>query len=137
MTKTYENISIGDCTELTIVVTEDDINKFAEISGDKNPIHLDKNYAEKTFFKKRIAHGFFIGSLFSNLLGNKLPGNGTVYYSQFLKFLAPVYINDTITAKIKVIEKKDNKKLILFETECLNQNGNVVIAGEALVSPPR
>lgn len=135
--KKYDEISLGDFAEVTKTISEKDINQFAEISGDKNPAHLDEDYAKKTVFKKRIAHGIFISSFISNLLGNKLPGNGTIYMSQSLKFLAPVYINDAITAKVEVIEKREEKKRIVLKTTCMNQSGDIVIEGEALVSPPR
>ena len=134
---TNDKISVGDGAEVSKTITEQDIDNFAEISGDNNPAHLDEEYAKNTAFKHRIAHGMFVSSLISNVLGNELPGHGTIYMTQSLKFLAPVYINDTITARVEVIEKIAEKKRIIFQTTCTNQDGKTVIHGEALVSPPR
>lgn len=134
---TYDKISVGDSAEVSKTITEQDINDFAELSGDNNPAHLDEEYAKNTAFKHRIAHGMFVSSLISNVLGNELPGHGTIYMTQSLKFIAPVYINDTITARVEVIKKIAEKKRIVFQTTCTNQDGKIVIDGEALVSPPR
>lgn len=111
------------------------VRDFANISGDRNPIHLDDNYAAKTLFKKRIAHGFLVGSLISSILGNDYPGEGTIYLSQTMKFLAPVYIEDEITTTVELIEIQDKGRL-LFNTFCINQDKKVVLEGEALVIGP-
>ena len=115
-------------------ITNEMILKFADCTGDKNPIHLDSEFAEKTFFKKKIAHGFLVGSLISNVIGNHFPGNGTIYLSQNMKFLLPVFINDIITVEVSYVKKIDKRK-ILLNTVCKNQQKNVVITGEAIVSP--
>ncbi|MBI4649235.1 MAG: MaoC family dehydratase [Bacteroidia bacterium] len=134
MKKTIE-IKLGDCESFTKKITSQDIFDFAEVSGDKNPIHLDEEYAKNSKFKARIAHGFHVGSFISAAIGQKLPGNGTIYLSQSLKFLAPVFINDEITAKVEVLDfPKPNR--ITLKTTCINQDGKIVIEGEALVIPP-
>ncbi|WP_039881089.1 MaoC family dehydratase [Urinicoccus massiliensis] len=129
----YDEIKIGDEAEISKVVTEEDIQKFSEVSLDTNPLHLDEEFAGKTIFKKRIAHGIIGASLISAVLGTKLPGVNTIYMSQTLNFLAPVYIGDEITARVKVVKKRDDKHMIFFETVVVNQDGKKVITGEALV----
>lgn len=131
--KMYDEIKIGDEAEISKVVTEEDIQKFSEVSLDTNPLHLDEEFAGKTIFKKRIAHGIIGASLISAVLGTKLPGINTIYMSQTLNFLAPVYIGDEITARVKVVKKRDDKHMIFFETVVVNQDGKTVITGEALV----
>ena len=131
--KMYDEIKIGDEAEISKVVTEEDSQKFSEVSLDTNPLHLDEEFAGKTIFKKRIAHGIIGASLISAVLGTKLPGVNTIYMSQTLNFLAPVYIGDEITARVKVVKKRDDKHMIFFETVVVNQDGKKVITGEALV----
>ncbi len=131
--KMYDEIKVGDEAELTKLVTEEDIQKFSEVSLDTNPLHLDEDFAKKSIFKRRIAHGIIGASLISAVLGTKLPGINTIYMSQTLNFLAPVYIGDEITARVKVVKKRDDKHMIFFETVVVNQDGKTVITGEALV----
>lgn len=131
--KMYDEINIGDEASISKVITDKDIVKFSEVSLDKNPLHLDEEFAEKTIFGKRIAHGFLGASLISAVLGTKLPGINTIYMSQSLKFLAPVFIGDELTATVKVSEKRDDKKMITFETTVVNSEGKKVISGEAIV----
>ncbi|OFS19728.1 MULTISPECIES: MaoC family dehydratase [Clostridium] len=116
-------------------ITEYDIYNFACICGDFNPIHIDKEKAEKSVFKKQIAHGMLIGSFISTVLGMYLPGPGTIYLSQNLNFKKPVYIGDTITATVTIVEIENNNiaKLITIIT---NQNDTVVLEGEAIVKLP-
>jgi acyl dehydratase len=130
----YEEIEVGDEAELIRTVTEKDVQYFSEISGDKNLIHTDKEFAGKTQFKKPIAHGMFTASLFSNLVGNVLPGNGSVYLTQDLNFKKPVFIGDTIKAKLTVLRKVDGPKILVLKTIASNQNNEVVLKGEAQVS---
>jgi 3-hydroxybutyryl-CoA dehydratase len=125
--------SLGSQATLTRTITEDDILLFALVSGDHNPIHLDSEYAERSFFGKRIAHGFLIGSLISAVLGNNLPGPGSIYLGQTLKFLAPIHIGDTITVTVKVVALREEKRLVTLQTECANQKGTLVLSGEAIV----
>lgn len=113
-------------------VIEVDIQKFSDVSGDKNPIHFNEEYAQNTIFKHRIAPGMQVASYISAILANDLPGNGTIYLEQSLRFLMPVYIGDTIETKVTISEVLKSNKLRL-KTEQFNQHGNKVIDGEALV----
>ena len=131
--KTYEEIKTGDKEFVKKVVTEADVVDFARISTDNNPVHLDEEYAQSTPFKSRIAHGMFSAALISAVLGTKLPGYGTIYLSQDLKFRAPVYLGDELTAYAEVVEKIDAKKRLRLKTWVENQKGNVVTEGEATV----
>ncbi len=114
-------------------ITDADIVHFAEVSGDRNSVHLDAAYAARSPFGQRIAHGFLIGSLISAVLGTNLPGPGTIYLGQTLKFLAPVHINDSVTVSVEVITVREEKRLLTLRTECINQDGTVVLTGEATV----
>lgn len=131
--KLYDEIQIGDRAEVSKEITSDDILDFARLTGDVNPVHIDDEYARKTFFKERIAHGMLTASLISTVLGTQLPGKNTIYLSQNLKFKRPVKIGDVITACAEVIEKNDDKKIIKLKTNLLNQDGKEVVEGEALV----
>ena len=135
--KSIEEIKVGDSAEWSRTVTEHDIKLFAEATGDFNPVHLDQSYAEKTFFKARIAHGLLSLGYISTVLGNILPGHGTIYISQEVKFLAPVRIGDTLTAKVEVMELIPEKNRVKFKTICLNQEGKIVLDGAAWVMPPK
>jgi 3-hydroxybutyryl-CoA dehydratase len=129
----YEDIKIGDVAEYSKTITEKEVLGFAEISGDCNPVHIDKEFAEKSMFKKQIAHGILSGSLISTVLGTKLPGVNTIYMGQNFKFMAPVYFGDTLTARVEVADKKDEKHIIKLRTYVLNQDGKIVVDGEATV----
>lgn len=130
-----KTIKIGDSFSKETIVTEDMIEGFARYSGDNNPIHLDEQYAKTSIFKNRIAHGLLISSFISAILGNDFPGNGTIYLSQSLKFLAPVFIEDKITTEVIIMDITKQRRVNL-KTTCMNQNKRVVIDGEALVIPP-
>lgn len=127
---------VGDKDSMTKTVTEREVNLFAEVTGDTNPAHMDEEWAKKTKFGTRIAHGMLSAGFISAVLGMKLPGPGTIYLQQTLKFTAPVKFGDTVTAECEVIEIVDGKKLRL-KTTATNQEGKVVLEGEALVFPPR
>jgi 3-hydroxybutyryl-CoA dehydratase len=114
-------------------ITEADIVRFADISGDHNPVHLDAEYAARSPFGERIAHGFLTGAYISAVLGMELPGPGSIYLGQTLKFLAPVYIGDTITVNVEVIAVREEKRVITLRTDCTNQKGVVVLTGEATI----
>src|SRR5579859_4845435 len=114
-------------------IMDDDIVRFAEVSGDRNPVHLDAKYAARSPFGQRIAHGFLTGSMISALIGMELPGTGSIYLGQTLKFLAPVHIGDTVTASVEVIGMREEKRLLTLRTDCTNQAGVLVISGEAVV----
>lgn len=137
MGRTIEELKIGDFEEFSKTISESDIYMFAGISGDMNPAHINEPYAAKTFFKGRIAHGILVGSFISTVIGMKIPGPGTIYLEQHYKFLAPVRIGDTITAKVEVVEIKSEKNKVTLQTRCFNQNGVMVIDGTAVVSPPK
>jgi 3-hydroxybutyryl-CoA dehydratase len=133
--KTIDEIKIGDSAQISNTITETVINDFAKATGDFNPIHIDQTYAEKTMFKGRIAHGLLSVGLLSSILGNILPGCGTIYLSQEVKFLAPVRIGDTITARVEVIELIPEKNKAKFRTTCINQDGKMVVDGVAWGMP--
>jgi 3-hydroxybutyryl-CoA dehydratase len=134
--KSIHELKVGDSAEWSRTVKEDDIELFAKATGDFNPVHLDQAYAEKTFFKGRIAHGLLSLGFISTVLGNILPGHGTIYLSQEVKFLAPVRIGDTITAKVEVTELIPEKNRVKFKTTCMNQDGKIVVDGIAWAMPP-
>jgi len=135
--KSIDEMRVGESAQTSKTITEGDIELFARASGDFNPVHLDQAYAEKTMFKGRIAHGLLSAGLLSSILGNILPGHGTIYLSQEAKFLAPVRIGDTITAKVEVIELIPEKNRAKFRTTCMNQDGKLVVDGIAWVMPPK
>ena len=135
--KTIDQISIGDSAEFSKTVSETDIYQYAGITGDFNPAHVNEQYASGTFFKKRIAHGMLSAGFISSVLGTQLPGPGAIYVKQELNFLAPVYIGDTITAKVEVIEVILDKNRIKLRTQCINQDGTSVIDGSAVMSPAK
>jgi 3-hydroxybutyryl-CoA dehydratase len=125
--------SIGQKASFSKIITEQDVATFAEISGDKNPLHLDDAYAKQTRFGARIAHGAFTFALISAALGTELPGPGTVYMSQSLKFIKPVYLDDTITATVEIAAIRADKGIVTLKTECANQRGEKIAEGEAVV----
>lgn len=131
--KKYEEIEIGQVAELHRTITEEDIRIFAELSGDHNPIHLDEEFAKNTIFKGRIAHGILSAAFISTLLASDLPGPGSIYLSQSVVFKRPVRINDTLTVRVEIIEKIDDKQHIKLKTTCVNQDSKLIINGEALV----
>jgi 3-hydroxybutyryl-CoA dehydratase len=135
--KSMDELKVGDAAQVSKVITEETINDFAKATGDFNPIHLDQAYAEKTFFKGRIAHGILSLGLISNILGNILPGYGTIYLSQEVRFLAPVRIGDSITARVEIIELIPEKNRARLKTTCTNQEGQMVVDGTAWVMPPK
>ncbi len=135
--KTFDQLQVGEKADFSKTVSESDIYLFAGITGDFNPAHINEAYARDTPFKSRIAHGMLVAGFVSNVIGTQLPGPGTIYMQQELKFLAPVYIGDTITARAEVVELVHEKKRVRLKTTCVNQEGKSVLEGEALVSPPR
>ncbi len=135
--KTIEELRVGDRAEFSKTITETDVVMYAGLTGDLNPAHVNEEYAKKTFFKTRIAHGMLGAGLISTVLGNKLPGPGTIWIRQELNFLAPVHIGDTLTASAEVLEIMTDAKRVRARTTCVNQEGTLVLDGEAIVSPPR
>jgi len=128
----FKDIQIGDTAELSKTITESDIHTFAGISMDFNPVHVNEEFAQKSRFKQRVAHGMLTASMLSAVIGTVLPGKNTIYLTQSLKFTHPVFIGDTVTAKVTVKEKKD-KGILVLDTTVLNQEGSVVLEGEAKV----
>jgi 3-hydroxybutyryl-CoA dehydratase len=126
-------LSVGDAAEISKTVTEEDVRAFAELTGDRNPVHLDEEYAAGTRFGRRIAHGMLGASLISAVLANELPGRGTVYLSQTLRFTAPVFLGDTVTARVVVKQVREDKPIVTLETVCTNERGERVVEGEAVV----
>jgi 3-hydroxybutyryl-CoA dehydratase len=129
-------LKIGDRAQRVKTITEDDVRLFAQASGDTNSVHLDAAYAAKTIFKRPIAHGMLTASVISAVLGCDLPGLGTIYLSQNLKFKAPVYIGDTITAVVELTAYREDKRIATFSTTVTNQDGTLVVEGEAVVIAP-
>jgi len=128
--------TVGQSAEMTKIITEEDVFLFAGITGDRNPVHISKEFAAKTRFGERIAHGMLTAGLLSAVIGMKLPGPGCLYVSQTLNFLAPVKIGDEITARAEIVEVISEKRLKL-RTQCINQRKEVVLEGEAIIVPPR
>jgi 3-hydroxybutyryl-CoA dehydratase len=129
-------IKVGDHAERTTLITDERIRQFAAASGDMNRIHLDEAAAAQTRFGRRIAHGMLTASLISAVLGNDLPGVGSIYLSQSVKFKAPVFLGDTITARVTVTAYREDKRIATLATTCLNQDGQLVLEGEAVVIAP-
>ena len=130
-------MKIGDSASFTKTVSETDVYLFAGISGDFNPAHVNQTEAEKGMFGKRIAHGMLSAGFISAVLGTLLPGPGTIYMGQELRFTKPVAIGDTITATATVAEMIIEKNRVILDTVCTNQNGEIVIKGKATVMPPK
>jgi 3-hydroxybutyryl-CoA dehydratase len=127
------NFSVGDSAEITKTIEQADIDAFASVSGDHNPVHVDEEFAKTTRFGKRIAHGMLTASLISSVLANKLPGEGSVYLGQTLQFVAPVFPGDEVTARVTVKDIREDKPILKLETICVNQRDEIVIRGEATV----
>ncbi len=122
----------GQTASLTRTISEADVEAFAWVTGDANPVHLDEEMAARTRFGKRIAHGMLVGSFISGLLGSQFPGPGTIYMSQTMKFLRPVYLGDTIRVVATVIAYRADKEILTLRTEIFNQRGDAVLSGEAV-----
>ncbi len=130
---TFQDLQLGQRASVQKTFTAADVTAFAGISLDVNPIHMSDGYAAQTPFGKRIVHGLLTAGLISAVLANKLPGPGTVYLGQELRFTAPVYLGDDITAQVEVAELREDKKIVKLSTTCYNQDGTVVITGMATV----
>jgi len=136
-TQTIHQLNTGDSAFISRRFSEEDVRAFAALTGDENPAHLDEAYASGTMFKTRIVHGMLVSSLFSALLGTRLPGLGTIYTGQTLQFRRPVYLNELITATITVKEILMEKNRVIFECKAVNEAGETVLLGEATVLPPQ
>ena len=133
---TYDEITIGQTATYSKLVQERDIQLFAAASGDVNPVHLDEDFAADTLFKGRIAHGMLTGALISAALAMELPGPGTIYLSQSLRFRLPVKIGDTISIKLEVTDKQDKRHLVTLDCKAYNQKDKLVASGSAEVMAP-
>ena len=123
----------GQRATLTRVITADLVERFAALTGDTNPLHLDEAFARQTRFGRRIAHGVLGLALISAVLGTQLPGPGAIYLEQYIRFLRPVYLDDQITAEVEVLAWDPERRRLRLQTRCLNDQGQEVIRGEALV----
>lgn len=136
----YEGeIEVGMSGTVSKRITEEDVDTFAKVTGDYNPMHVDEEFAEKTQFHKRIAHGMLSAGMISACLGNKMPGPGAIYLNQSLRFDKPVYFGDVLvaTAKVEKIEHKAHFQIVTLSTIVTNQNGDVVTEGQAQLMPAK
>lgn len=131
--KTFADLQVGQQDKIRKQITEDVVKTFADVSEDFNPVHFDEKYAKTTIFGRRIAHGMICAGLISAVLGTKLPGVGTIYLGQELRFKAPVFLGDTVTAKVEIVELDPAKKRVKLATSCETQDGKIVADGFALV----
>ena len=134
---TISEMKVGDSASFTKTVSEHDVYTYAGVSGHFNPAHVNEVEAQKGMFGKRIAHGMLSAGFISTVLGTQLPGPGTIYMGQELRFTKPVFFGDTITATVTVAELIPEKNRAILDTVCTNQNGDVVIKGKATVMPPK
>jgi len=126
-------IKVGDTASVTKTITEADIQIFGDLTGDHNPLHFDKEHARRTRFHRPISHGMLTGSLFSPIIAHQLPGEGAIYLSQSLRFVAPVFAGDTIMSQLTVTRVREDRQIITLEGVATNQKGEVVITGESVV----
>src|SRR6056297_1869941 len=133
--KTVEELKVGQAASFTKTITETDVYNYAGVTGDFNPAHINESFAKNTMFKGRIAHGMIAAGLVSTVLGTRLPGPGCIYVSQDLKFTAPVYFGDTITATVEIEKLNVDKNRVILNTVCTNQKENVVLKGQAELMP--
>lgn len=134
--RTFDQICVGDTASLSKTITLLDVDNFAEVTGDYNPAHMDDEFAATDIFGKVVAHGMLTAGLVSAVLGTKLPGPGTIYLSQDMKFERPVFPGDTITATVTVLEKIEKRGFLKVETCCTNQDGKSILSGTATVKAP-
>ena len=135
--RTIRQIRVGQAATLAKTISETDVYMYSGITGDLNPAHLDEEYAKGTFFGRRIAQGMLSAGLISAVIANRLPGPGSIYISQSLKFLAPVYLGDTVTARVEAVDVNVDKNRVRLRTTCTNQDGKLLIDGEAVISPAK
>ena|SRR6185369_12846904 len=127
------DLNVGDTFSIKREITDELIRKFADLSGDHNPIHLDEEFARSTRFGRRIAHGMLSGAFISAVLGYEFKERKIIYLSQTMKFTAPAFIGDVITTTATVTKIREDKPIVTLETICTNQNGEVTVKGEAVV----
>lgn len=130
---TYEEFQIGQEAAQSLLISAEAVERYARLVGDTNPVHLDEDYASHSFFRQRVAHGLLVAGPISAILGTRLPGPGTIYLNQSLEFKRPVTLGQTITARVKIVEKFDQHKKLKLRTWVENQAGQVVLDGSATV----
>jgi 3-hydroxybutyryl-CoA dehydratase len=133
-----QGIEIGQRASLTRVISDDDIEAYAKLTGDHNPLHVDEAFAVRSRFGRRVAHGLLSAGLISALLGTRLPGPGAIYLQQTFRFVRPVYPGDTVTATVEVTAYREDRRMATLRTTCADQRGEIVLDGEAIVllDPP-
>ncbi len=127
------NLIIGQEATIVKSFTENDVEIFSKLSCDNNPVHLNEEYAKNTVFKKRIVHGFLYGSLISAVIGTKMPGPGSIYLHQEMNFKKPVYLNESVTALVRITELKPEKSLIYLDTFCYKNDNEIILEGKAII----
>ena len=130
-------LRLGQRATFSKTITEADIQGFADLTGDRNPLHLDAEFAGRSRFGRPVAHGLLVAGIISAALGTRLPGAGAIYVSQSLRFLKPVYPGDTVTATVEVTAWQEDRGVVTLRTTCANQSGDVIIDGEAVLLVPR
>ncbi len=133
--KSFDELAIGDRESMVVTINDEHIEAFAKATGDYNPLHMDQEYAEKSQFGKRVAHGVLLTGIVSGLLGTKFPGLGTVAREMNAKFSGPIFIGDTVTATAEVVEKNEKIKMCTLKYKVINQAGKTVVKGKAVVLP--
>ncbi len=131
-----KELKIGDSASITRAFTDADVRQYAELSTDRNPVHLDDAFAAGTQFKQRIVHGMLVGSLFSALLGQHLPGDGAIYMAQNLQFKAPVYLDMAVTARVEITAIHPKKPVVTLTTTVVDADGKIMVTGEAVMYVP-
>jgi 3-hydroxybutyryl-CoA dehydratase/enoyl-CoA hydratase len=131
-----KTLNVGDSASITRAFSASDVNLYADLSTDRNPVHLDADFAASTQFGQRIVHGMLVGSLFSALLGEQLPGNGSIYMSQNLQFKAPVYLDMAVTASVAITAIREGKPIVTLKTACVDGAGKLLVTGEAVMYVP-
>lgn len=127
---------VGQSATRTKTFTDEDVRLFAQVSGDVNPVHLDDEYAKTTIFGQRVVHGMLTASMLSAILANDFPGPGSIYLGQNIKFTKPVFIGDTVTATVTVTNFRADKRILSLDTVCVNQRGETVLQGDAVILTP-
>ena len=129
-------LKVGDTASITRLFTDEDVRLYADLSTDHNPVHLDEDFAKQTQFGQRIVHGMLVSSLFSALLGEHLPGHGTIHMSQNIQFKAPVYLNTPVIATVEIVNIREGKPIVTLQTTCVDESGKVLVTGEAVMFVP-
>ena len=131
-----KNLNVRDKATLSKAFTQAEVENFAALSLDNNPIHLDEEFAANSMFGQRVVHGMLVASLFSGILGMQLPGEGSIYLGQKLQFKAPVMVGEEVTATVEILDIRDDKPIVMLSTVATNSEGKVVIDGEAVIMLP-